>query len=188
MLTRKSFSASKTLLNKPIFNLAWSHGQLVIFLNRNGLNSNFFNGNVQQMSFDYPLYCLNNVGVNARRVTAFNTWRNSLNRFYSGDPSITFLSGGKSKYFEANTVYDADKLLNNVIEQLKEDNGVDICVIETSEERRKYADFVVVVSGRSTRHLKAMTNHIHQKVLLLIIRPGATGGFGGCHTPPEISF
>ena len=96
--------------------------------------------------------------------TAVKEWKWTLNRFYSGDPNVTFLSGGKSKDFDENASYDADKLLNSVTGQLKEDNGVDICVIETCEDRRKYADYVVVVSGRSSRHLKAMTNHLHQQV------------------------
>ncbi|XP_028393048.1 mitochondrial assembly of ribosomal large subunit protein 1-like [Dendronephthya gigantea] len=152
MLTQRSFSALKTFLNKSVSNLS-----------RNRLNSSFSNENVWEMTFKYSPYCLNSIGVNTKPLTAFNTWRNTSNRFYSGDPSITFLSGGRSKHFEASAVYDEDKLLKNIVKQLKEDNGVDICVIETSEERRKYADYVVVVSGRSTRHLKAMTNHIHQK-------------------------
>ena len=108
-------------------------------------------------------FCKHNDNMKLMCKTALNERRNAVIRFYSGDPSVKFLSGGKSTYFEDNAVYDNDKFLSKVINQLREDNGIDVCVIETSEERRKYADYVIVVSGRSTRHLKAMTNHIHQQ-------------------------
>ncbi len=167
MLMRKLILATNCLLNKQISNISYRHhGKrilLSVLCSGNDLNAHFYTGKVAEKPMVYHSSFLHN---NKLCNTALNKRRNTLNRFYSGDPSITFLSGGKSKYFEDSAVYDEDRLLNKVTDQLKEDNGIDICVIETSEERRKYADYVVVVSGRSTRHLKAMTSHIHQQVLI----------------------
>ena len=85
-------------------------------------------------------------------------------RHYCEGPSVTvtLLCNGESRPFLEEEV--GDTLLTKVVGQLCEDHGIDICVIETSEERRKYADYVIVVSGGSTRHLKAMTNHLYDQV------------------------
>ena len=166
MLTRRLVLASNCHLSKQISNILYRRGKSILLCSVNGLNAYFYTGKVAESPIECHFLCQNNIKLKAMPITALNKRSYMLNRFYSGDPSITFLSGGKSQHFEDNTVYDEDKLLNKVIDQLKEDNGSDISVIETSEERRKYADYVVVVSGRSTRHLKAMTNHIHQQVLI----------------------
>lgn len=163
MLTRRLVLASNCHLSKQISNILYRRGKSILLCSVNGLNAYFYTGKVAESPIECHFLCQNNIKLKTMPITALNKRSNMLNRFYSGDPNITFLSGGKSQHFEDNTVYDEDKLLNKVIDQLKGDNGSDISVIETSEERRKYADYVVVVSGRSTRHLKAMTNHIHQQ-------------------------
>lgn len=77
---------------------------------------------------------------------------------------VSFLIDGTTKNLDDRALHEENVVLKRVLEKLREDNGVDICVVKTSDERRKYADYIVVVSGRSTRHLKAMTNHIHTQV------------------------
>ena len=167
MLTRRLVLASNRLLGEQISSIFHLHeGSIAFAICAKTFNTHFYIGNVAARPVEYHSSCMYNDKIKSPCKTAVNKRRNALIRFYSGDPSVMFLSGGKSTHFEDHAVYDKDKLLNKVIDQLKEDNGVDISVIETSEERRKYADYVVVVSGRSTRHLKAMTNHIHQQVFI----------------------
>ena len=92
-----------------------------------------------------------------------NLWKIVCQRYCQGSKVTLLLGNGESRpFFE--TVGQKDKSLIEVVEQLKEDHGVDICVIETSEERKKYADYVIVASGRTTRHLRAMTNHLYEQV------------------------
>ena len=164
MLIRSLYKTSKCVLNKQISSVVNTQLKLKQVYINSCFNAHFCNGKAVSKYFIYPGFCSNNSKTISKKPLTVKESKNLLNRYYSGDPSVTFLSGGKSNYFEDNALYGDDKLLNDIIKQLKEDNGVDICVIETSEERRKYADYVIVVSGRSTRHLKAMTNHIHQQV------------------------
>ena len=166
MLTRRLALASNNLLGKQISKVLNTNEKLFPFVSAKGFNAHFYNGKVAETPIEYHSSCKHNHNTKLMCKATLNKWRYSLIRFYSRDPSVKFLSGGKSTYFEDNAVHDNNKFLSKVINQIKEDNGIDVCVIETSEERRKYADYVVVVSGRSTRHLKAMTNHIHQQVLI----------------------
>lgn len=170
MYARRLILSIKCVLDKGISNVVFAYGgrylrSIHMLFSINGFNARFSTGKFGERYYVRRVSVLNNSNANKPflRLTVIENWK-TLHRFYSGDASVTFLSGGKSMYFEGNVLYGEDKVLNKVVEQLKDDNGIDICVIETSEERRKYADYVVVVSGRSTRHLKAMTNHIHQQV------------------------
>ena len=60
-------------------------------------------------------------------------------------------------------VFDVDEM----VEVLKSENGTDICVIRVPEEL-DYVDYLVLVTGRSLRHIKAMAFFI--KWLVSIIR------------------
>lgn len=169
MFTRRLVLASKCVLNKHILDAVFTYGKSArsfILFGINGFNAHFSTGKFVERYCIRSHSLLNNSNASEPFLKVAENWT-TLHRFYSGDASVTFLSGGKSKHFEGNALYGEDNVLSEVVEQLKDDNGMDICVIETSEERRKYADYVVVVSGRSTRHLKAMANHIHQQVLTI---------------------
>ena len=162
-LTRRFALASNSLFGKQNSNIVYSNEKFFPFANAKRFNAHFYNGKVSETPMENYSWCKHNDNRKLMCKTTLNERRYSLIRFYSGDPSVKFLSGGQSTSFEDNAVRDNDKFLTKVITRLKEDNGIDVCVIETSEERRKYADYVVVVGGRSTRHLKAMTSHIHQQ-------------------------
>ena len=41
---------------------------------------------------------------------------------------------------------------------------MDICVIKASGDRRSYVEYFVIVSGVSTRHLRAMAKNLEQLV------------------------
>ncbi len=56
-------------------------------------------------------------------------------------------------------VFDIDEL----VEILREENALDIRVIKVPPEKN-YVDYFVVVTGRSTRHLSAMTQCINKLV------------------------
>ena len=160
MFARRLVLPSECVLKKGISNVVFIYDRSAI---NSLISAHFSTGIFVEKYYILPLSLMNNINVKKPFLSVVEKWK-PLHRFYSGDASVTFLSGGKSKYFESNALYGEDKVLNTVVEQLQDDNGIDICVIETSEERQKYADYVVVVSGRSTRHLKAMTNHIYQQV------------------------
>ncbi|XP_072034968.1 uncharacterized protein [Amphiura filiformis] len=56
--------------------------------------------------------------------------------------------------------------LADIIQILREDNAQDICVIKVPKELQ-YVDYFVVVTGRSTRHLKAMTTYLNKVYKML---------------------
>lgn len=45
-----------------------------------------------------------------------------------------------------------------LVSLLRQENAVDICVIKVPEQI-KYTDYFIVVSGISTRHLRAMAHY-----------------------------
>lgn len=61
------------------------------------------------------------------------------------DSSVNALSTGSSEVFN----------IDVLVALLKQENAVDICVIKVPDHI-KYAEYFLVVSGLSTRHLKAM--------------------------------
>ena len=67
--------------------------------------------------------------------------------------------------------------IQDVVDFLKRESAMDICVIKTGGDRRSYVDYFVVVSGVSTRHLRAMAKNLEQLVgryLLLFSRAEGT--------------
>ena len=54
--------------------------------------------------------------------------------------------------------------IKDLVDFLKKENAIDICVIRTSEDKRNYVDYFVVVSGVSSRHLRAMAKNLEQLV------------------------
>ncbi|XP_033101374.1 uncharacterized protein LOC117104623 [Anneissia japonica] len=52
--------------------------------------------------------------------------------------------------------------IQEIVDLLKEENVADLCVIQLPKKMR-YVDYMVLVTGRSTRHLKAMAQHLNQK-------------------------
>jgi len=52
--------------------------------------------------------------------------------------------------------------IQDLVDFLKRESAMDICVIETSGDRRAYVDYFVIVSGVSTRHLRAMAKNLEQ--------------------------
>ncbi len=53
--------------------------------------------------------------------------------------------------------------VGDVVKLLKEDNAVDVCVIQVPKEL-KYVDYMVIATGKSTRQLKAMAEYIKKIV------------------------
>jgi len=62
---------------------------------------------------------------------------------------FTFVVGG------ATGVFDVEE----VVDLLRGENAQDICVISVPAEF-KYVDYLVIVTGHSTRHLRAMAAYI----------------------------
>ena len=54
--------------------------------------------------------------------------------------------------------------IQDLVDFLKKESAIDICVIKTSGIRRSYVDYFVVVSGVSTRHIRAMAKNLEQLV------------------------
>ena len=75
---------------------------------------------------------------------------------------------GKRKLRTALAEYslDDDGYMNvrDVVSFLKQENAVDICVIKATGNKRSYVEFLVVVSGVSTRHLRAMAKNLEEMV------------------------
>ena len=63
-------------------------------------------------------------------------------------------------------ILDEDEFINieNLVDFLKRESGMDICVIKASSDRRSYVEYFVIVSGVSTRHLRAMAKNLEQLV------------------------
>lgn len=54
--------------------------------------------------------------------------------------------------------------VQDLVDFLKKESAVDICVIKTRGIRQNYVDYFVVVSGVSTRHIRAMAKNLEQLV------------------------
>lgn len=61
---------------------------------------------------------------------------------------------------------DEDGYMNikDLVDILKRESAIDICVINTSGDRRSYVEYFVIVSGVSSRHLRAMAKNLEQLV------------------------
>lgn len=61
---------------------------------------------------------------------------------------------------------DEDGYMNikDLVDFLKRESAIDICVINTSGDRRSYVEYFVIVSGVSSRHLRAMAKNLEQLV------------------------
>ena len=66
----------------------------------------------------------------------------------------------------AEYTFDEDGFMNiqDLVDFLKKESAVDICVIKTRGIRQNYVDYFVVVSGVSTRHIRAMAKNLEQLV------------------------
>ena len=64
--------------------------------------------------------------------------------------------------------YDLDEngylVVEELVSFLRKEGALDMCVIEASGNRRSYVDYFVVVSGASTRHIRAMAKNLEQLV------------------------
>ena len=54
--------------------------------------------------------------------------------------------------------------IQDLVDFLKKESAIDICVIKTEGIRQNYVDYFVVVSGVSTRHIRAMAKNLEQLV------------------------
>ena len=54
--------------------------------------------------------------------------------------------------------------IQDLVDFLKKESAIDICVIKTEGIRQNYVDYFVVVSGISTRHIRAMAKNLEQLV------------------------
>lgn len=54
--------------------------------------------------------------------------------------------------------------IHDLVDFLKKESAIDICVIKTGGIRQNYVDYFVVVSGVSTRHIRAMAKNLEQLV------------------------
>ena len=80
----------------------------------------------------------------------------------------TVIQGRRSK---SSVKYEEYMSIENVVDFLKENLCMDLCVIKVPEGRTrvKYVEYFIVVSGRSPRHLKAMAFGLVSKVTDLFI-------------------
>lgn len=78
---------------------------------------------------------------------AFSDSNNDLNHLSKDDPT------GDSRDVRQGSCEAFS--LDVLVALLKQENALDICVVKVPEQI-KYAEYFIVVSGRSTRHLKAM--------------------------------
>ena len=72
----------------------------------------------------------------------------------------------KLRSAESEYMLDEDGFMNieDLVDFLKRESGMDICVIKASGDRRSYVEYFVIVSGVSTRHLRAMAKNLEQLV------------------------
>ena len=54
--------------------------------------------------------------------------------------------------------------IEDLVDFLIRESGMDICVIKASGKRRSYVEYFVIVSGVSTRHRRAMAKNLEQLV------------------------
>ena len=88
--------------------------------------------------------------------------------FDEEDADISNLQKTRSKLRSAFADYtlDEDGYMNiqDLVEFLRRESAIDICVIKTRGNRQTYVDYFVVVSGVSTRHIRAMAKNLEQLV------------------------
>ncbi|KAJ7340068.1 Mitochondrial assembly of ribosomal large subunit protein 1 [Desmophyllum pertusum] len=86
--------------------------------------------------------------------------------FDEEDADISNLQKTRSKLRSAFAEYtlDEDGYMNiqDLVEFLRRESAIDICVIKTRGNRQTYVDYFVVVSGVSTRHIRAMAKNLEQ--------------------------
>ena len=111
----------------------------------------------------------------------------ATSNFSSGEMAVVdnySSSRGRLHSSLAEYTLDEDGFMNieDLVDFLKRENAMDICVIKTSGDRRSYVDYFVIVSGVSVRHLRAMAKNLEQLVGRIVpcslsIRPsqGARG-------------
>ena len=71
---------------------------------------------------------------------------------------VIYVVGGETGVFD----------VEEVVDLLRDENGKDICVIAVPPEL-KYVSYLVIVTGRSTRHIRAMAAYIKWVVSYYII-------------------
>ena len=57
--------------------------------------------------------------------------------------------------------------IHDLVKFLLQEGAIDLCVIATSGKRKAYVDYFVVVSGASSRHLRAMAKNLEYQVTLI---------------------
>ncbi|XP_068719857.1 uncharacterized protein [Montipora capricornis] len=84
--------------------------------------------------------------------------------FLSGPEYIDRKSCEKVRSGFAEYTLNEDGYMNiqDLVDFLKRENAMDICVIRTTGDKRNYVDYFVVVSGVSSRHLRAMAKNLEQ--------------------------
>ena len=92
----------------------------------------------------------------------------ATSNFSSGEMAVDYNSSSRGRLHSALAEYtlDEDGFMNieDLVDFLKRENAMDICVIKTSGDRRSYVDYFVIVSGVSVRHLRAMAKNLEQLV------------------------
>ncbi|XP_072316552.1 mitochondrial assembly of ribosomal large subunit protein 1 [Eucyclogobius newberryi] len=80
----------------------------------------------------------------------FSDNKNDLNHLHKADPT-----SDSSDSYTRDKVFPQDFSLDVLVALLKQENALDMCVVKVPEQIN-YAQYFIVVSGYSTRHLKAM--------------------------------
>lgn len=92
----------------------------------------------------------------------------ATSNFTSGELAFEYNSSSRGRLHSALAEYtlDEDGFMNveDLVDFLKSENAMDICVIKTSGDRRSYVNYFVIVSGVSVRHLRAMAKNLEQLV------------------------
>ena len=92
----------------------------------------------------------------------------ATSNFSSCEMAVEYNSSSRGKLHSALAEYtlDEDGFMNieDLVDFLKRENAMDICVIKTRRDRRSYVDYFVIVSGVSVRHLRAMAKNLEQLV------------------------
>ena len=82
------------------------------------------------------------------------------------DAEISYPRRSKLPSALADYTLDENGFMNiqDLVDFLKKESAIDICVIKTGGIRQNYVDYFVVVSGVSTRHIRAMAKNLEQVV------------------------
>lgn len=90
----------------------------------------------------------------------------ATSNFSSGELAVEYNGSSRGRLHSALAEYtlDEDGFMNieDLVDFLKRENAMDICVVKTSGDRRSYVDYFVIVSGVSVRHLRAMAKNLEQ--------------------------